>query len=177
MPRLTNDKHQSLNESISHVANPAAALARAEEYAELLEDVITALCEEMEIDPQELVEDIQTPERAAEMEKKGKKEETTRLAKLKATHWADDRGRDKINRDYSKVANRDWKEKQDPDRLYGKGGRVVGRYKPGTSGAAGFKHQKRYEQEGKRSERSRRREVKVAQAKAYVAKHGKRNRG
>jgi hypothetical protein len=67
MPRLTNDKHQSLNESISHVANPAAALARAEEYAELLEEVITALCEELEIDPQELVEDIQTAERRREM--------------------------------------------------------------------------------------------------------------
>lgn len=70
MPRFTNTEYRSLNESISHVANPALALAEAEEYAALLEETLVALCEEMEIDPQELVEDIQTPARKREMDKK-----------------------------------------------------------------------------------------------------------
>ena len=66
MPRFTHNEFRSLNESISHVANPAAALAQAEEYAALLEDVITALCEEMEIDPSALVEDVMTAGRMRE---------------------------------------------------------------------------------------------------------------
>jgi hypothetical protein len=66
MPRFTNNEYRSLNESISHVANPAAALAQAEEYAALLEEVITALCAELEIDPQALVEDVMTGARMRE---------------------------------------------------------------------------------------------------------------
>jgi hypothetical protein len=69
MPRFTNTEYRSLNESISHVANPAAALARAEEYAELLEEVVAALCAELEIDPQALVEDVMTGARMREHDK------------------------------------------------------------------------------------------------------------
>ena len=36
-----------------------------DEYTELLESVLLALCEELELDPNELLEDFQTPERAA----------------------------------------------------------------------------------------------------------------
>lgn len=56
--RLTNDKHTSLNESISYVNSPQRELDEAVEYALALEEVLLALCEELELDPQALVEDI-----------------------------------------------------------------------------------------------------------------------
>ena len=70
MSRFNTDTFRSLNESIARVQNPQAALAEAMEYTAILEEVILSLCEELEIDPQALVEDIMTAERQKEHEKK-----------------------------------------------------------------------------------------------------------
>ena len=151
MPRFNTNTFRSLNESIARIQNPQAALDEAMEYTALLETVLLALCEELDLDPNKLFEDIQTPERAEEMGKKERKAGADHDRKLQK---AFDRGENegspkirKIDRDYAKIANRDFKEKSDPDRLYGKGGKVVGKYKRGTSGAAGDRIQKRYERE------------------------------
>ena len=55
--RLTNTKHTSLNESIAYVNSHQRELDEATEYAAQLEDLVLALCEELELDPQALVED------------------------------------------------------------------------------------------------------------------------
>jgi len=56
MSRLTTQKYSSLNKSITSVQNPEAALQEALEYTAVLETVILSLCEELDLDPQELVE-------------------------------------------------------------------------------------------------------------------------
>jgi hypothetical protein len=58
MARFDHDTYRSLNESISQVQNPQAALNEALEYTALLEEVLLALCEELDIDPQALMEDV-----------------------------------------------------------------------------------------------------------------------
>jgi hypothetical protein len=70
MSRFNTDTFRSLNESIARVQNPQAALAEAMEYTAALEAVILALCEELELDPQALVEDVMTAGRKKEHEKK-----------------------------------------------------------------------------------------------------------
>lgn len=154
MSRFNTNTFRSLNESIARIQNPIAALDEAMEYTATLEAVILALCEELELDPNKLIEDIQTPERAAEMGKSERKGYADQQRKLKKAFNQGEREGSpkirKIDKEYRKVADRDWKEKSDPDRLYGKGGKVVGKYKRGTSGAAGNRIQKRYERESDR---------------------------
>jgi hypothetical protein len=74
MARFDHDTYRSLNSSISQVQNPQAALDEALEYTALLEEVLLALCEELDIDPEALMEDIQTPERRAEAAAQRKKQ-------------------------------------------------------------------------------------------------------
>jgi len=149
MPRFNTNTFRSLNESIARIQNPQAALDEAMEYTALLETVLLALCEELDLDPNKLFEDIQTPERAEETQK-ARKEAGRKHEKLlqKAFRAGENEGSPKIRKidsDYSKVAKRDFKEKSDPDRLYGKGGKVVGRYKSNVVGAAGIRHQKKFD--------------------------------
>jgi len=77
MSRLNIEKYSSLNESIANVQNPEAALQEALDYTSALETVILSLCEELDLDPEELVEDAMTMAREREhvkkMEKQGKK--------------------------------------------------------------------------------------------------------
>lgn len=70
MSRFTNDTFRSLNESIARVQNPQAALDEAMEYTAILEEVILSLCEELDLDPQALVEDAVTAGRKSELSKK-----------------------------------------------------------------------------------------------------------
>jgi hypothetical protein len=103
--RTNNDTYRSLNESINAVQNPQAALAEAMEYASALEAVILALCEELDLDPQAILEDLQTPERDYEMYSSiRKKKQAADVRKLKA---------------------KDAAEKADEENVYGKGGKVV----------------------------------------------------
>lgn len=75
MSRFNTDTFRSLNESIARVQNPQAALAEAMEYTAILEEVILSICEELELDPQALVEDALTNSGAAVLVKRKKKAE------------------------------------------------------------------------------------------------------
>ena len=104
--RFDNTKFRSLNETITHLNEPQVAV---DEYTELLESVLLALCEELELDPNKLLEDYQTPERAA----------TTRRAAQQAKTL-------------------DWYERTSPH-TYGKGGRLVKKAKTKRALSAGQK--------------------------------------
>lgn len=59
--RFDNANFRSLNETISHIDEPQVSV---DEYTELLESVLLALCDELELDPNELMEAYRmTPER------------------------------------------------------------------------------------------------------------------
>jgi len=68
--RFDNNNFRSLNESINYVQNPHRKLDEALEYADTLETVILSICEELEIDPDELVEMAMTDARLRELKKK-----------------------------------------------------------------------------------------------------------
>jgi hypothetical protein len=116
MARFDNDTYRSLNESIAHVQNPQAALNEALEYAAALEAALLSLCEELEIDPQDLMEDIQTPARERELNNQ-----------IRRTRRKYDKGRGSVS--VHSLLNLDDKrarEKyQTPTTLYGKGGKVL----------------------------------------------------
>ena len=100
--RFDNTKFRSLNETITHMNEPQVAV---DEYTELLESVLLALCEELELDPNELLEDWETTER---------KNETKRvLAKLP-----------KASKAYTAAKNKQSAERGS-NKVHGKGGRVV----------------------------------------------------
>lgn len=85
----------NLRRSLNKKNKKVAESAEFSEYTELLESVLLTLCEELALDPNELLEDFQTPERAA----------TTRRAVQQAKAM-------------------DWYERTSPH-TYGKGGRIV----------------------------------------------------
>jgi hypothetical protein len=58
MARFNNNTYRSLNESIAHVQNPQAALNEALEYNAALEAVLLSLCEELDLDPRDLMEGV-----------------------------------------------------------------------------------------------------------------------
>jgi len=58
MARFDHDTYRSLNESIAKVQNPQAALNEALEYTAALEAALLALCEELGLDPEALMEDV-----------------------------------------------------------------------------------------------------------------------
>ena len=58
MARFNNKTYRSLNESISQVQNPQAALNEALEYNAALEAVLLSLCEELDLDPRDLMEGV-----------------------------------------------------------------------------------------------------------------------
>jgi len=122
--RFNTDKFRSLNETISHIDQPQVP---ADEYTELLESVLLALCAELELDPDVLLEDFQTPERAAEMKTKRKRSQAAQL-KLKAAERIRSRKANaKIDKaEYKSEADtaKDRTEKRS-DSMYGKGGKVI----------------------------------------------------
>jgi hypothetical protein len=153
MARFDHDNYRSLNESISQVQNPQAALNEALEYASFLEGILDNLCEELGLDPQAVMEDIQTAEREREMRplvrKAIKKQDAARADTARETERRAMRG-DPVMRNwdlknirakYSKkhglrkkggpneIIARDNKERKDPTTLYGKGGKVVAKPK------------------------------------------------
>ena len=70
--KSNNTKFRSLNEAIQSVTNPQPELTQ-QEYIELLEFALESIAEELECDVEDLLEDIQTPQRKAEGEKDIKK--------------------------------------------------------------------------------------------------------
>jgi len=81
--RFDNSKFRSLNETISHIDEPEMIL---DEYTELLESVLLALCEELELDPNELVEAMRlTPKRSAVLDREEKKSLNS-ISKQRTSH-------------------------------------------------------------------------------------------
>jgi len=118
MSRFNTDAFRSLNESIAKVQNPQAALNEALDYTAALEEILLALCEELDLDPNELIEDIQTPERAAEMEKTGES------LRVKISRAKTRKQLDKADKAHNKQQAQDIKEKR-AKTVYGKGGKPV----------------------------------------------------
>ena len=104
--RFDNANFRSLNETISHIDEPQVL---TDEYTELLESVLLALCEELELDPNELLEDYQTPERADQTDR-------LRMRTRKAAEAA--------ARKYEQAKTLAQYEKESP-KTYGSKGRVV----------------------------------------------------
>ena len=101
MRRSLNKKNKKVAESVESVESA--------EYTELLESVLLALCEELELDPNELLEDYQTPERA---------KQTDRL-RMRARKTAQSAARK-----YEQAKAIEEYEKESP-KTYGSKGRVV----------------------------------------------------
>ena len=129
--RFDNTKFRSLNETITHMNEPQVEV---DEYTELLESVLLALCEDLQLDPNELLEDFETPGRAAESKKAIKNLSRTRARRLKS--WtkhpepgsagyydAEDRF-DKANSAKADRQNQQAAERASGD-TYGKGGKIV----------------------------------------------------
>jgi len=122
--RFNNNNFRSLNESINYVQNPQWALDEALEYTAALEEVILSICEELEIDPDELVEDVMTQNRAAEHFKRLKKADARvaytrdgeRRGSTPKTHASAHKKRDRLIKQFSK-------ELRDTKYVYGKGGK------------------------------------------------------
>ena len=140
MPRFTNDTFRSLNESIAAVQNPQAALDEAMEYTAILEEVILSLCEELELDPQALVEDIMTAERQKELAGKMKKQGKTTQAEYKNQQYFRKQGRVKgETRAFKKAYAKSQKlgarynKEGESHKIYGKGGKVLKGIKTSSS--------------------------------------------
>jgi len=104
--RFDNANFRSLNETITHIDEPQVSV---DEYTELLESVLLALCEELELDPNELLEDYQTPERADQTDR-------LRMRTRKAAEAA--------AKKYEQAKTLAQYEKESP-KTYGSKGRVV----------------------------------------------------
>ena len=144
--RFDNTKFRSLNAAITHMNEPQVAV---DEYTELLESVLLALCEELELDPNELLEDFETPGRAAESKKAIKNLSRTRARRLKSWtkhpepgsagyYSAEDRF-DKANSAKAARQNQQSAERASGD-TYGKGGKIVkkGKVKKATPKAGDY---------------------------------------
>jgi hypothetical protein len=118
MSRFNTNTFRSLNESIARIQNPQAALDEAMEYTALLETVLLALCEELELDPNALLEDVQTYERSQETTKKSKEMDR---GVAKASNAQQHRRAVKTWDAHAKQVRKEVKSKT----LYAKGGKTV----------------------------------------------------
>ena len=101
-------KFRSLNEAIESVTNPQPEFTQ-EEYIELLESALESIAEELECDVEDLLEDYQTPGRAAETKR-------LRMRAKKEVQVA--------SRKYQAAQDTEWNEKESPN-TYGTKGKVV----------------------------------------------------
>jgi len=101
------------------------------EYTAALEAVLLSLCEELGLDPQALMEDIQTPERAAELKSK--------IMKLR-TKFAKTGGSQRVADAHRKAEVQRHKEEKSKT-VYGKGG------KPAKKGSEDYKKGKQRERD------------------------------
>ena len=116
------------NESVD--SGEVSALTEAQEYAEFLEGILDTLCEELGLDPQAVMEDIQTPEREAESEKNMRKlsrragDWATRLNNMTSRRKATRERQIKADAAAQAAEDRHRKE-QKSKTVYGKGGKPV----------------------------------------------------
>ena len=99
----------NLRRSLNKKNKAVAESVESAEYTELLESVLLALCEELELDPNKLLEDYQTPERADQTDR-------LRMRTRKAAQAA--------ARKYEQAKTLAQYEKESP-KTYGSKGRVV----------------------------------------------------
>ena len=113
MARLDHNTYRSLNESINRVQNPHAALNEALEYTAALEAALLALCEELDLAPDELFEMAQTYDRWRETKATQKMDEDYQtpsreremLRKIKAA----ERGSDAASKQYIRAWDAEYK--------------------------------------------------------------------
>ena len=138
--RFDNNNFRSLNESINYVQNPYRELDEALEYTAALESVILSICEELEIDPDELVEDVMTAARERELSSKMAKQGR----KTQAAYERDEKERESGKRGQgsrsdsrafrkqlarsSKLGKR-YNREMESHKVYGKGGKVLKKIK------------------------------------------------
>jgi hypothetical protein len=125
MPRFNTNTFRSLNESISQVQNPQAAMNEALEYASSLEAALEFMCEELNITPEELFEMAQTYDRWRETKAKHDK--------LMAD-WMKPGSGSKARKAlaaHERASSREEKSKT----LYGKGGKAIRKGTPAHAAA------------------------------------------
>jgi len=148
--------HKRLHKTIKTV------VGEGQEYAEFLEGIIDTLCEELGLDPDALLEDVQTFEREKETQAERKRLERERDAgRRKNTAAGDKEERSasaKIRR-RDKLSDKEYFSKQ----LYGKGGKVI---RKGTA---------KYKRELERSQKQRAADARVRQQQ-YDAAEARRRR-
>ena len=117
----TNMNFKSLNEAIESVTNPQPELTQ-EEYIDILESTIKAIAEELGCSVEDLMEDIQTPEREKVMKNRGARlQKAARpIIKKDSTFFP---STEKLNKHKFTTA----KEKGSPH-LYGAGGKIKKRW-------------------------------------------------
>ena len=130
--RFNTTQFRSLNEAINNVQKNEDL-----EYIELLEDALLFFCEELDIDPATLLEDLQTP--ARERETSDHLGSLHRRAKQKGDAFVRARpfsvASRKHENDFDAVSDeldnkiRDVKKERRSPILYGKGGKIVQKLK------------------------------------------------
>ena len=152
MSRFNTNAFRSLNESIARVQNPQAALDEAMEYTAALETVLLSLCEELDLDPNALLEDVQTFERKIETQAETRRLQRQRDAARRRNTAAGDKQERSASAKLRHRYKRDMKELASKQ-LYAKGGKVV---RKGT---------KKYNQEMERSKKQTAAHEKATQKK------------
>ena len=158
MSRFSNSNFRSLNESIQNL-NTNNRITELEQYVDMLESVLISIAEQMECDTEELVEMAVTAGRAREHEAKinraetkayrfmnpdnrkglfGKDGKAKSAAALKKGKKLE-KGEDKARSDYDKEV--------DSDKLFDKGGKVLGKAAKFRSGMRMTRADQRRERE------------------------------
>ena len=136
--RFDNNNFRSLNESINYVQNPHEALDEALEYADTLESVILSICEELEIDPDDLVEDVMTAERERELSGKMARQGRRTQAAYDRDQAQRESGKRKAGSDSpsfrKQLAKSDklgkrYNREMESHKVYGRGGKLMKRIK------------------------------------------------
>lgn len=127
--RFNSTNHLSLNKSIAKVQNPHQTLDEALEYTAALESVILSVCEELDLDPDKLVEDVMTAARERELKKKitaqGKKTQAA-YYHSPPSHHGQVRAAARFEKEYkkSKALGARYRKEGESHKVYGAGGKV-----------------------------------------------------
>ena len=133
--RFSSKQYRSLNEAINNVQDPQ--YYTTEEYTEILEDLVEALCEELDVDPYDLFEDVQTPARGRETRQQLKRLRNT--ANTKERLWSKTapfsnssvKAENELDAAADRVDNKvisNYKERRSK-KVFGRGGKIVTRTK------------------------------------------------
>ena len=158
MSRFSNSNFRSLNESIQNL-NTNNRITELEQYVDMLESVLISIAEQMECDTEELVEMAVTAARGREHEGKINRADLKAWKYLNPDNrkgmWGKDgkpkssaamkKGR-KLEKDVDK-AQSDYDKEVDSDKLFDKGGKVLGKAAKFRSGMRMTRADQRRERE------------------------------